>query len=314
MKTAYPDEDQLFDEAVDLMIRLRSDPDNSVTLETIQRWRQRGPEYERAWSEAAEIGGMAGKVLGEERQAGPAMTRRKLLAAAPLLAGALAGGSYLAARSFGPHADFASAAAEFRDVTLADGSRATLGPDSAIALNMTEGKRGVSLLQGMAYFDVKEDAGRPFSVRADSLTASATGAAFEIGDNADFLTLSVGRGDVTATGPWSEAGSGLSLAAGEWLNFDGKASVATGERDPAQVAAWREGLVVAEKEPVSAVVARIARWRHGRVVMLSPWLGRQKVSGVFDLRDPVLALEAAVQPYGGRVREVSPLLAVVSLI
>lgn len=312
MDTGSHDEDRLFDEAVDLMIRLRSDPGNAVTAETIRRWRQRGPDYERAWAEAAEIGGMAGQVLAGPQQA-PALSRRKLLIGAPLLAGAALGGSYLAG-ALGPRADFSSTTAELREIALADGSRATLGPDSAIALDRTEGRRGVSLLRGMAYFDVAEDGGRPFAVRAGPLTAASGGGAFDVSDNAGFVTVSVTTGSVRATGPWHHAGSGLRLEAGQWINFDGDAAIETGMRDLAQVAAWRDGIVVAEREPVAAVVARVARWRRGQVLIMSRWLGAQRVSGVFNIDDPLLALQAVVHPYDGKVREISSLLTVVSLV
>ena len=42
--------------------------------------------------------------------------------------------------------------------------------------------------------------------------------------------------------------------------------------------------------------------------------GRQRVTGVYDLADPDRALQALVQPFGGRVRSVSPVLRVLSRI
>lgn len=314
MSKAAPDEDKLFDEAVDLIIRLQNDPGNSVTIDTIRRWRLRGPEYERAWSEASEIGGMAGVVLAEQHREEPVLSRRKLLVGAPLMIGALAGGSYVAGKLSGPRADFTSATAELRDMTLADGTLVTLGPDSSIALKINTGYRELSLLSGMAYLNVTEDNNRPFAVRIAGLTAFSNNGAFDISKDADFVTISVERGIVTTRGFPQAPGPELTLEAGQWMRFGGPRSIDRGTREAEQVAAWREGLIVAEKEPISAVVARIARWRQGQVMMMSPWLGAQRISGVFDLQNPIVALEAAVHPYGGKVREVSSMLAIVSLI
>lgn len=100
-KTSH-DDDKLFDEAVDLMIRLKNDPGSSVTIDTIQRWRRRGPAHERAWSEAFEISGMAGVVLAGERRDEPVLSRRKLVIGAPIVIGALAGGSYMTGKPLGP--------------------------------------------------------------------------------------------------------------------------------------------------------------------------------------------------------------------
>jgi transmembrane sensor len=314
MSKASPDEDKLFDEAVDLMIRLQNDPENNVAIETIRRWCQRGPDYERAWSEASEIGGMAGAVMTGQRRDEPSLSRRKFVIGAPIVIGALAGGSYMAGGVFGPRPDFTSATAELRNLTLADGSLATLGPDSAIALDITGQRRELSLLSGMAYLDVAEVESRPFVVRASGLAAFSRNGAFDVSEDADFVTISVDHGSVTARGSSPAFGPEVQLEAGQWMRFDGRNSIDRGTREAGQIAAWRDGLIVAEKEPISAVIARIARWREGQVVVVSTWLGAQRISGVFDLQDPVVALEAVVQPYGGKVREVSSMLAIVSLI
>ena len=87
-----------------------------------------------------------------------------------------------------------------------------------------------------------------------------------------------------------------------------------GKRDASQIAAWRDGMIVAERETVSAVVAKIARWHRGRIMIAGPNFGSRRISGVFDLHDPVAALEAVVHPHGGKVRQISPWLTVVSPI
>ncbi len=63
-------DDKLFEEALDLIIRVQGDPSNPVARELVQRWRARSAEHEAAWAEVAEIHGMAGQVLEDRRKAG----------------------------------------------------------------------------------------------------------------------------------------------------------------------------------------------------------------------------------------------------
>lgn len=318
MSAPAPEEDRLFEEAADLIIRLQNDPDNPVSIEMVQQWRARSPAHEQAWAEVAEIHGMAGKILKDQRVAERreklGLTRRNLMIGAGIGLGAYAAGKLvvpdllIAAR-----ADHLTRTAEIRPVSLADGTMATLGPDSAFALAYTDAERRVELLAGMCYFEVPEDA-RPFRVAAGGAIATATAGAFDVSSDAGFLTLSVNRGRVDLSAPAAPLPAAReTIDAGNWLTVEaGAVRVERGVREPSQIASWREGLIVAERETVSAVVARIARWQPGRTVMLDGALGARRVNGVYDIRQPVAALEAVVHPFGGKVRQLPGYLTVVS--
>lgn len=312
-------DDQLFEEALDLIIRLQNDPSSPVARDLINRWRARGPEHEAAWAEAAEIHGMAGKVIEDRRQAEETrsgVSRRTIILGG--VAGLVAVG---AGAALGPElwlqlrADHLTSTAELRRVALADDTIVTLGPDSAIRNAFTPSLRRIELLAGMAFFEVAPDSSRPFEVLADGVTAIALGTAFDVSIDAGFLTLAVDRGRVEMERPGSAAAPRETLADGGWLTFDKRTlHVEQGTRAAGEVALWREGMIVAERERIAAVVARIARWQPGRVLILDPGLGAQRISGVFDLRNPLTALDAVVQPRGGRVRQISPWLTVISSV
>lgn len=306
-------EDQLFEEALDLIIRLQNDPDNPVAQELVRRWRRRGPDHEAAWAEVAELHGMAGKVINDRKTPSPPakISRRKAVfgGAAFVAAGALYGpGAILRFR-----ADHLTSTAEIRDVTLADGSTVTLGPDSAIRSRFTTMTRAVELLSGMAFFDVRRDVDRPFQVVVDDLVVTATGTAFDISKDAGFVSVSLDSGQVQVAASISASSKLEELAAGDWISFDGTAQTRErGKRDSSQVAAWRYGTIIAERETLAAVSAKIGRWYSGRIVIPETQFASQQISGVFNLRDPRAALEAVVHPHGGKVRQVSPWLIVVS--
>ncbi len=318
MDDATPTQDRLFEEALDLIIRLQNDPLNPVSHDMIRRWRARGAEHEAVWDEVAEIHGMTGQVMTGGRPKAisttPRMSRRTLLVAG-LAGGAAAAAAYavLPDLLIDARADYVTGTAEIRTITLADGSSATLGPDSAIALHFDERLRAVDLLAGMCFFDVTRDAGRPFEVTMSGLTTIVVGTAFDLSNDAGLLSLAVQRGRVEARLPGAGPAAGDTLDAGQWLSFDETTrAVQRGARDAEQIAAWRGGQIFAENEPVGSVVAKIARWHPGRIVIADPRFGTSRISGVFDLSDPLRALEAVVHPFGGRVRRVGSYLTVIS--
>lgn len=312
-------QDRLMDEAIDLMIRLQNDPDNPVAIEMARVWRARGPEHERMWERVEKVHGASGKVLTDQRKAeirkSLGLTRRNLVIGGGLVAlAALGAGSTL-----GPEvlirarADVMTGKGEIRRVALADGSIATLGPDSALAVDFTRGRRRIELLAGMSFFEAASDPARPFVVASGDLTATALGTAYEVANDAGFVTVAVDHGVVEAHAADAPPSAAVRLEAGDWVTLDpASRDLEGGRREPGQVALWRDRLIIAEKETVSALAARIGRWIPGRVVMADPFVGSQRVSGIFDLKDPVRALEAVVHPAGARVRQVSSALTVIS--
>lgn len=227
---------------------------------------------------------------------------------------ALGAGSVVAPRLLlGARADHMTATGEIRRIELPDGSVATLGPDSAIGLEFSAQVRRVELLAGMSYFDVAKDAGRPFVVQSGEVTATALGTAFDLSSDAGVVTVGVGHGLVEARAPAASLSSGRRLGPGDSLSFDASSgAVDLHQMAEGQIAAWRDRTIVAERETISALVARIGRWVPGRIVIADPFVGSQRVSGIYDLQDPIRALQAVVHPAGAQVREISPLLTVVS--
>jgi transmembrane sensor len=194
-------------------------------------------------------------------------------------------------------ADFITAKAEITVVKLEDGSAATLGPESAIKLAFDDRARRIQLLSGMAYFEVARDEARPFSVTSDQLTATALGTAFDVAADAGYTSVSVQHGSVEVRMPHVQSER---LEPGQWLSLEGSAQlIERGSRDAGQIA---------------AVVSRIGRWHTGSIVLADPDLGARQVSGVFDLGQPLRALEAVVHPYGGKVRQIAPWVTIISKI
>lgn len=317
MSEPHTDQNQLLDEAIDLVIRLQNDPDNTVSGDMIRAWRTRSPLHEKIWLRIDKAHGASGAILShqrrEERRKNIGLSRRQFMIGGPALLAA-GGLSY----SFGKElllraqADYITAKGEMAQITLPDGSLVTLGPDSALQLVYGSERRDINLLRGMGFFEVVPDKSKPFSVLSDTVRVTALGTAFDVSNDAGVIAVSVDHGVVEMQSPDAALGAGKRLEQGQWINFDQTTqTIDQGAREAEQIAAWRDKLIIAERETVSALVARIGRWMPGRIIMASPSTGAQRVSGVYDLTDPLRALEAVVHPTGAQVRQ---LLSFVTII
>ncbi|ATQ70391.1 MULTISPECIES: FecR family protein [Methylosinus] len=184
--------------------------------------------------------------------------------------------------------DLLTGPGETRQATLSDGSRIELDARSAVALNYTETQRRVTLLEGEAWFDVAPDATRPFVVEAAGGTTTALGTAFDV-------AVENGRAHVTVTSHSVRVASG----GGEVIVEEGQQS-AYGAREavrPAQAAnvdratAWRRGRLMFEDRPLGDVVRALARYHRGFVYFVDPALRARRVTGVFNIEDPIAALD-----------------------
>ncbi|MGA0543559.1 FecR family protein [Neotabrizicola sp. VNH66] len=304
-----PAGDDLFEEAVTHAVRLQANPQSDAALKALADWRARSPAHESAWTEIAEIHGMTGSLLAPAPR-GTGVTRRKAIGLGVLGLG-LAGG----AGAFGPgmilaaKADHLTSTAEIRDHTLPDGSLVSLGPTSAIALDFAPGRRGISLLAGMIWCRIVP-ATDAFRLTCGDTRIDSTSAELSLSQEDGLISLALDRGQARLS---SGTDSGTELASGDWVELKANDRILRRIDLPAADAAgWRKGIVTVDAEPLSVVVARIARWLPGRVVIADPGLGTKLVSGVFDMTRPREALLAAVSPHGAGLRQITPWMIVVT--
>jgi transmembrane sensor len=211
-------------------------------------------------------------------------------------------------------ADYMTAAGETRAVELADGSIVQLGGASAIAVKLAPNRRAVTLLSGEALFRVAPDRARPFVASAGPLDAIVVGTVFDLRLGEEGTDLAVREGAVRTRFRGAAAADASPLGPGRWLRVGRRGdAIARGTLPLDQVGAWAGGLLVVKDRSVGDVVGDLSRYYAGRIVLLSGDLARRRVTGVYDLADPVRALRAVVQPYGATVRSITPYLVIVSM-
>lgn len=206
-------------------------------------------------------------------------------------------------------ADYATARAEQRNVTLADGSTVLLDADSAIAVDLGAMERRVELIRGTAFFSVVPGQ-TPFTVAARNGEARVLGTRFEVAaeDRAVNVTLDSGSVEVAL-----RDGSGrLILKPGESVAYGAGGLGSAHAVDLAEATAWRQGRYIFTNVRLADVLERIGRYRGGRILVTSGALADRRVSGNIALSDGNAALAAVQSSVGfqvtalGRLTLVSP--------
>lgn len=310
-------------EASEWHVLLHDAPEDSGLRARFARWHDADARHAAAWqsidrtirtiaavSEAGEAG-IHDAGPGRGRDAPWSRGRRRLFALAAACAALLVVVQVpdLVVRA---SSDYATAAAETKQIVLADGSTVELAPQSAIAVAFTDARREVRLLSGTAHFRIVPNPDRPFDVAANGVTASVLGTEFDVGLPGDGAVVEVKAGHVRVAGTDDRAFEAIDLRAGDWFRIDADRQVTTGRAAADFVGAWSSGRLMVRGQPIAAVVERIRPWFAGKIVLLDSTLGARRVTGVYDLHDPGAALEALVSPYGGTVTQVTPWALVIS--
>lgn len=306
--------DPLADEAAEWLLRLRAQPGDAALRTDFEAWIARSDRHAEAWRAARHMWQLAG-MLGPAQPV-PANRNTVLRRWGVVTAAALAACLVLAilpGLQLRWQADSLTAAGETRTLDLIDGSRVDLDSASAVAVDFTEVRRRVVLLSGRAFFEVAPNRDRPFVVRAGEAEVTVTGTAFDVRLEPAEIVVEVQSGAVRVGYPDRGGMADSRLSSGQRLKVarDGGGAETTAVA-AAQVASWRRGRLLIESATVEQLVEEIRRYRPGLVVVTDDALARRRVTGVFDLRDPLRALRTVVEPYSGKVREITPWLVVVS--
>ncbi len=304
-------EDTALAAAIDWVIRIRAAPDDAALRARLAAWLDGSPARHRAYAKAERAWRLTGEVPPAHAVRRPAPRRRLALAGAALAAGIAA--VALPSLRLALSADYATGTAETRRVVLADGSVATLAADSALAIDHSSGRRGVTLLRGEAFFQIVHDPAHPFSIDAAGVTIRDIGTAFDVEIERSRVLVVVQSGSVAVSRGGDGGAGDETLAPGDRLCIDRQTGRVTRGTAPVDaVADWRNGRIVVQDVPTRQVIEQLRRYSPGLIWVRDTGLLDRRISGVFDLSDPLSALRAVVEPHAGTVAEITPYLWIVS--
>ncbi|QXI25984.1 FecR family protein [Pseudomonas vanderleydeniana] len=329
MKASLTD-DPVWNTALDWLERVQQAPQDTALQAACAAWQAAAPEHAAAWRKAERVWRLSGGLSArhaEHWSSAPAVTSQQPTAVLPMrriprprrrawIGTAVAAALVLALLPALPHrhADYASGVGEMRLVQLSDGTRVTLGSDSALVDHFNDGQRNVELLHGEAFFDVTPDPQRPFTVTAGSGAVRVTGTAFEVRLAPERLNVAVTHGAVKVSdGRLHSDALDTALTAGDQIQLDYDAKrLQRNHLQPTQIASWRQGQLVADDQSIGELVSELRRYHRGLILLPDDALAAEKVTGVYDLRNPQAALRALVQAHGGQLRTWSDYLWVIS--
>lgn len=316
--------------ALHWMIALEDRPDDPEVATAFETWLASSEDHVRAWAEARHVW----NVLGEAHEAREMAGRRghlrrssQSMAKTPVARGTRRRGYFTASMlavaticvaavfqqdiRIWLQADYSTGVAQTRALRLEDGSTAYLGADSAIEVSFDQASRNVRLLTGEVYFEVEPDADRPFRVDAGDVDTTVLGTAFDVRMMAEGTAIAVNRGRVAVAASTAED-VGAPLEAGDWVHVSHAGKVERGRDLPDLAGGWRSGMFVVKDRSVGEAVDAISRYYRGKIVLADAAISNQRITGVYNLNEPIGALTAVAAAHGAQVRQISPWLAVVS--
>jgi len=263
--------------AAEWWTRLRAPDSDAQTMEQWLAWSEADTRHLEAFERVTELGNRMGTLDDVTRQQWakefarrPVPSRRWIpLAAAASTVLAVSGG-YLAWNHLGTDITpqgYASAVAQNRDITLADGSTVSLGGASTLTTRFSADERQVELGDGEAFFQVAHNPQRPFVVTVGDVSIHDVGTAFDVRRTGQRVTIAVTQGRVHITDNRAAPGSntagigGLDAVAGQLVSYDPATStMSVGNITPEQATAWRDDRLEFINEPLGVVVANVNRY------------------------------------------------------
>nr|WP_298097250.1 FecR domain-containing protein [uncultured Shinella sp.] len=324
--TSIPD--ALAEDALRWVVRLHSGTAGKAERQAYEAWRAENALHERAaleaealWADMSDLHIDRRNGLIAPGRPATGLSRRGLLGGALCLGALSATGGVLWSNGTMRRltADYATDTAGARTVTLPDGSKVILNARSAIDIAFTTERRRIFLLDGQAYFEVAPDAARPFEVEIGHVSVTALGTAFDIARDlpGKGTEVAVTEHAVRVKAISSRSGvygQTIDVSEGESVVIDQAGAFGTVLKQSRDgMAAWRDGVYVAEARPLREVVHALSAWYPGVILISDRALEALEVNAVLDLTNPGRSLDALAGGLPIRVRRVSNYLTIISM-
>jgi ferric-dicitrate binding protein FerR (iron transport regulator) len=160
------------------------------------------------------------------------------------------------------------------EIVLPDSTRVNLGPAGTLRYGQNDDHNRLVQLEGEAYFVVRHDQLRPFTVVTGALSTRDIGTEFNIryypGEPTIAITVASGKVQVlrttadtqNATAPPPAATSLAELLPGQLLQYDSltQQSGITNLPDPSAIGAWRKGILSFHRQRLKEITRELERY------------------------------------------------------
>ncbi|MEM1277767.1 MAG: FecR domain-containing protein [Pseudomonadota bacterium] len=288
--------------AHDWHLRMHEGGSNADHLRGLEAWLDQDPRHRAAYKRAAQLWYETHSLASLEGAPAPSrpLMQESLIAwarasrrdwAIRFAATATAFASLLLVLQtdlLGPKASFENSIetgiAETHQVTLADGSKVTLGPETHMSYDVDGPIRQTELLHGEAFFDVRSNPDRPFIVQVAATSVTVIGTSFNLRSLEEEVELSVAEGLVQLEPDGSDIV--VQIEAGERVSVDEQGTIGTKRpANPDEIASWRRQRLVYRGGRLSDVVADANRYDATWYILRDPEVARMKITASFDSTD-----------------------------
>ena len=180
---------------------------------------------------------------------------------------------------------YATAIGGHRLVKLADGSSIELNTDTVLRVSTSANARRVTLVKGEAFFNVRHDAARAFTVDAAGHRVTDLGTKFLARTEGERLEVALVEG--RARVDENDGSHSATLTPGDVAVATPNAMSVT--KTPVQVLAndlaWRHGVLVFEDTTLADAALEFNRYNSQKIVIADQHSARLKISGILKVND-----------------------------
>ncbi len=264
---------------------------NAACAEELECWLSQSPAHrlaywrvKSAWERAQRLHVLQPALEAQTKRNSWALLRPMLLRTAAVLAAVAVLGTGMAMMA--PRArerSFATALGGHKIISFADGSKIELNTDTAIATKLTAHARTIVLEHGEAYFQVKHDASRPFTVIIGDRRVTDLGTEFLIRDDANRFEVALAKGRARFEATDGVNNPSVLLVPGDAVVEKG-GSISLVRQTKSAMAdqlAWRRGLLVFSRTTLADAAAEFNRYNATKIEIADPATASITIGGTF---------------------------------
>lgn len=196
---------------------------------------------------------------------------------------------------------FSTAAGEFAEVTLPDGSKIELNTKSQLKVKFDDDSRKLTLLSGEAYFDIYSDSKRPLIVDLGDAEVTVVGTEFNILKKSDNSHIIVTEGRIKIAEKSAHEQVAVNKAfvsAGQQVNVFKRTGLGlVMPKHNTQEINWRERTLVFQETKLQHALEELNRYLEEPIDASDESLAYSRVSGTFSLEEPNTTLAAIIETF-----------------
>lgn len=206
--------------------------------------------------------------------------------------------------------DYHTKTGEIKSFQLSDGSSVLLNTNSAISINFNDSVRKIVLHHGQVRFTVANESQRPFEVVSGNLVVRALGTVFDVYKSDDNETKVVVQEHAVSTRLQSTELTQVQtilVQQGQQLSYQsGKPLLPAKDINLKQAVGWQNHRLYINDQPLAELIAELERHQIGRIFLADEKLKQLRVTGIFSLENPNEVLNSVCKALNLKQTQLGP--------